>query len=406
MTDPATNRSTSLPRPSDDECRGRRERALDAAGARGYDAFVVWSRGATNADANAGVLYLANHQTPISHVADSPGSTSRGHCAVVLTADAPPVLVTDFFEYEPDVVAVDDVRTSTTVGTATAEVCAALGLAGKRIAVDGTTSLTHASYLELRAGLGESTQLEFADDILRDMRAVKSPHEVELMRDASRIGCEWMRACLTAIEPGRTEGEVIGAGLAYLSAAGGWPLDVAIATGPKVHRHRHRQGLPTWDASYRLEHGDQIHLDLWGPAAHNYQCDIHRTTVVGGEPTAEQLRYLEASVALIDHVIDAVRPGVPFRDLHARAAEWIETEGYAGDESGLAKQFGNFGHSLGLEVEAPFVVPGEEAVVEANMVIAIEGSPGNGAHFEHVVLVTETGADVLTDLVTARPWAR
>lgn len=39
------------------------------------------------------------------------------------------------------------------------------------------------------------------------------------------------------------------------------------------------------------------------------------------------------------------------------------------------------------------------------MVLAVEGSPGNAAHFEHIVLVTASGVEILTDLVAARPWS-
>jgi hypothetical protein len=49
------------------------------------------------------------------------------------------------------------------------------------------------------------------------------------------------------------------------------------------------------------------------------------------------------------------------RDLHARVEEWLLSEGFKGDESGLAKQFGNYGHSLGLVVEAPLVIADEKA---------------------------------------------
>jgi len=150
-----------------------------------------------------------------------------------------------------------------------------------------------------------------------------------------------------------------------------------------------------------------LHLDLWGPAALNYQCDIHRTTIVGGPPTAEQEHYLEGSIELIHHLIRLVSPGMPFRGLHAAAEAWLIENGFRGDDSALARQFGNYGHSLGLVVEAPLVIPGEDAVIEENMVLAIEGSPGKGAHFEHIVLVNRDGAEILTGLehVAERPWA-
>ena len=52
------------------------------------------------------------------------------------------------------------------------------------------------------------------------------------------------------------------------------------------------------------------------------------------------------------------------------------------------------------------MIPGEDAVIEENMVIAIEGSPGKGAHFEHIVFGHPDGAEILTgpEHVAERPW--
>ena len=66
----------------------------------------------------------------------------------------------------------------------------------------------------------------------------------------------------------------------------------------------------------------------------------------------------------------------------------------------LGQSYPSFGHSLGLAWENPSIVPGEAAVLEPRMVMAVEaqvGRPGAGTGaFEHNVLVTEDGVEVLT----------
>ena len=47
---------------------------------------------------------------------------------------------------------------------------------------------------------------------------VKSDAELGLIRHAAEVGVGWMRTMMEAVEPGRTEGEVVGEGLAYLAA--------------------------------------------------------------------------------------------------------------------------------------------------------------------------------------------
>ena len=192
--------------PAAAEFAQRRARALETACDAGFDGMLVWSRGATNADGNGGCLYLANHQTPCSHLADFPGSSARGYCAIVLVPDRESVLVTDYFELEQDLVQIDAVRFSTDVAGTVGDVLAEGGLAGKRIAVDGAgTFLLASNELAALERAGAGTTLVFKDEILRDMRAVKSPAEIELMRAAQRIGCAWMQACLDVVEPGATE---------------------------------------------------------------------------------------------------------------------------------------------------------------------------------------------------------
>ena len=74
----------------------------------------------------------------------------------------------------------------------------------------------------------------------------------------------------------------------------------------------------------------------------------------------------------------------------------------------LGQSYPSFGHSIGLAWENPSIVPGEEAVLQPGMVMAVEaevGRPGAGTGaFEHDLLVTEDGVEVLTAHVPSVWW--
>ena len=403
---PSTARPTELPRPDDAELAERRRRALAAAVAEGFEGLIVWGRGSTNSDGCQDLLYLTNHMTAVSHIPDSDAHRARGHAAIVLAPGRDPVLVTDSYDVDRSQVGVADVRLSTFVDRDTARVAAELGLHNGRIGLAGQSGLLHSAALCMADELGPAAKLVPADFILSRLRLIKSPHEVALLKEASRIGCDWMQVMLDAAQPGRTEGEIVGEGLRWLAASGGWAYDVAIASGPMAGRYRHRQALPTWDSSRRIEPGDMLHIDLWGPVAHGYYCDLTRSTVVGRPPTASQQTVLEDAIALVESVVAEIAPGRPLSDLHAAGIRAMVRRG--GGASAFSAMIPFFGHSLGLDCETPFITASAPELIAPGMLLAIEcflgGIEGQGAGFEHVVHVGETGIEILTAAAPARPW--
>ena len=399
-------RVTAHARPSDHELHGRQARVLESAVRAGFDGLIVWGRGGTNADGCADLMYLTNHISTVSHIPDSDAHRGRGHAALVMVAGRDPVLVTDAYDIDRAEVGVSDIRMSTFVDRDTARVALELGLGGRRIGLAGQTGLLHSAAVCMVQELGATTALVPADYILTALRLVKSAHEIELLRDASRIGCEWMQVVLEAAQPGRTEGEVAGEGLRWLAASGGWAYDVAIASGPFAHRYRHKQALPTWDSTRKIEAGDLLHVDLWGPVAHGYHCDLTRSTVVGRKPTDSQRKLLEEAVDLVEAVIGNIEPGRKLSDLHAAGVRSLQRRG--GGDSAFSSMVPFFGHSLGLECESPFITSYAHEIIVPDMVLAIEcfigEGAGNGAGFEHVVHVRENGVDILTNTVDSRPW--
>ena len=253
------------------------------------------------------------------------------------------------------------------------------------------------------------------DNALAARRRVKAPFELEGMRAAQAAAQAAMTAAselLAQAEPG-TEGrlevngqpllaEDVRSTLRETSARHGalCPPDVIVASVWQGNGHEPGTGpLPA---------GLPIHVDIW-PRHEESACwaDMARTFMVGdpapehGELIAEQARLAREALA---QAHEAVRPGIRGRELFDATCDLFEAAGYKtqrnalGDEDGF--QF-SLGHGVGLEVHEPpsLGLAGHDPLV-AGDVIAIE--PGlwdrrvGGVTFEDLVLVTETGGELLT----------
>jgi Xaa-Pro aminopeptidase len=153
--------------------------------------------------------------------------------------------------------------------------------------------------------------------------------------------------------------------------------------------------------------GEPICLDLF-PRDRESGCfaDMTRVFVVG-EPSEELAEYHRLCREALEAAVAAVKPGVAGSELHRICSKVFEEHGYP---TLLSKQPGevlkdgfyhSLGHGVGLEVhEDPALGRGPGELV-AGDVIAVE--PGlyrhgyGGCRLEDLVLVTEDGAEVLTD---------
>jgi Xaa-Pro aminopeptidase len=403
---------TGAPDIARSEFLARQGRAVEGAGERGLDALVVWSRGGTSVDFYGDVLYLANHHSPFPPNQDTPQWSGRSYSALVLPVEGEPALVVDLPELPPDI-AVDDVRSTLKVPQTLAEVLREKGLERARLGLVGRDTFLLSSYQTLERALGHAPSLEPADEIVERLRMVKSDAELALIRSAAEVGIGWMETMLEAVEPGRTEGDIVGEGLRYLAAHGGFPYDAAIASGERSQHFFSRFGIPDWDSHRPLEDGELVHIDAWA-SVDGYYTDFVRSTVVGGQASDSQAELLEGAVAVIDHIIDGVRPGVRIGELYDRGAGWLADNGFGahrGDEAGtdFGELFPAFGHGFGVGLEPPWIIEDEQTMVEENMALAIEalvGRPGvGGAGFEQDVIVGRDGCEIVTEGCAARWWA-
>ncbi|HEX9952399.1 MAG TPA: aminopeptidase P family protein [Rubricoccaceae bacterium] len=199
-----------------------------------------------------------------------------------------------------------------------------------------------------------------ASDVLIDavvaQRLVKTDAEIAEMEASLVLAAEVHALAMAGAQPGRTERGLAAAIEAHLGGAGSYPSYPVILTRRGEILHGHPTGAV-------LEAGDLLLVDAGAVSVGTrYASDLTRTMPVGGTFSERQRALYDVVLAAQTAAIEAMRPGVPFRDLHTLAARTITT-GLADlglmrgdpDEAVAAGAHALFfphglGHALGLDV--------------------------------------------------------
>jgi Xaa-Pro aminopeptidase len=350
----------------------RLQRAAEATGEHGFDAMLV--------GVGPDLRYLTGYEAmPLERLT----------MAVVVPGQAPAIIVPRLERgaaeaglHTPVTIrtwdeADDPYRLATTlIGDATT--------GALRIAVSDTLWASH--LLRLQAALPGST-FEPASSVLRDLRMIKDPDEIALLRLAAHAADRVVAQIAAGKLIGRTEADVADEVRRRLVAEGHEVGQFAIVgSGPN-------SASPHHDASDRvIQAGEPIVLDIGGILG-GYCSDITRTLwVTGGDPAKgpdERFRHLFGVLYSAQAAATrAVRPGVPCEAIDDAARGPIDAEGYG------EAFFHRTGHGIGLEGhEDPYMIAGNDLPLREGMAFSVE--PG-------IYLVGEYGARI-EDIVVCGP---
>lgn len=225
-----------------------------------------------------------------------------------------------------------------------------------------------------------------ATDVLRRLRMIKDPAEIDVLRKAGAAIDRVHARVPDFLVPGRTEADVA-ADIAEAIVAEGHSEVAFIIVGSGPHG-----ADPHHECSDReLRAGDVVVIDIGGPYAPGYNSDCTRTYSIG-EPDPDVAQRYAVLQRAQRAAVEAVRPGVTAEQVDAVAREVLAAEG-------LAEAFVHrTGHGIGLSVhEEPYIVAGNDLPLEEGMAFSVEPGiyfPGEwGARIEDIVVVTADGAE-------------
>ncbi len=243
---------------------------------------------------------------------------------------------------------------------------------------------------------------------------VKDAETVAKMRAACRLAAQARDLVGSRIAPGVSTDELDRVGHEFLCDHGAYPSTLGYKGFPKSLCSSLNEvichGIPD---STVVEDGDIVNIDITA-----YLDGVHgdtNATFLAGEVSEEVRLLVDRTREALSRAIKAVRPGRPINVIGRVIESYARRFGY-----GVVREF--TGHGIGTSFHSGLVVPhfddpSYDTVIETGMTFTIEPMLNLGTHawdiwddgwtvvtkdrrpsaqFEHTLLVTESGAEILT----------
>lgn len=250
------------------------------------------------------------------------------------------------------------------------------------------------------------------------MQRLKTKAEIEAMREGGKILAQIFEGLKQQVKPGVSEKELDawvdaeikkrGAVATYKTDEVNFPAAICISTNEQIVH-----GIPT---DYILQEGDVVGFDLV-ITYKGMKTDSAFTMIVGDKPNGAKKHLLQATEQSLYAGIDAIKGPVRVGDISA-AVEKVLKDAKVGIVLELVGH--GVGHQMheapevpnyGRKGTGPLLTPGDTIAIEPMATLGsgkivndddgwtINTWDGSlAAHFEHTILITETGAEVLTQL--------
>jgi Xaa-Pro aminopeptidase len=282
--------------------------------------------------------------------------------------------------------------------------------ANKRDPWDGRDSREQTFIGKLKAASAD-LEVKDLDPIVNALRAVKSPREVEVIREATRIAGLGIMEAMRDARPGMHEYE-LQADAEYVfkkNGALGASYFALIATGPNTYYTHYNKNTAT------LKDGDLVQFD-YAPDFKYYQSDVTRVFPANGKFTPRQREYYGIYLKLYQALMTSIQVHMTPKDVTVEAVKKmdaimasyrftdpaIKTAATTFVEMYRSFRGGGLGHNVGLEVhdvgglQAPTFEPGRIFTIEPEM--RLEGEH-QGVRLEDMILITDRGYENLSAFV-------
>ena len=284
-----------------------------------------------------------------------------------------------------------------------------LGTSAKRrraasVRIGYESAVPHVRYLAWQKLFPRATFVDVSKD-LTALRAVKTPDEIDGLRAAEKLNCEIWESARRKFRSGMTERQMARIIRTLMIEKGdGEAFDTIVCVGKNAAECHHEPDETVWNGR------EPVLVDM-GVKLNGFCSDLTRNLVPGfreGAGAPENSRglrkvrvsnlyrqvyrlVLEANRA----AIAAAKPGMTGRQLDKVARDVIR-------KGGFGRCFGHsLGHGVGYEIhEAPTASKKGDMILKPGMLVTVE--PGIylednlGVRIEDLVLITETGCEVLS----------
>jgi Xaa-Pro dipeptidase len=257
-------------------------------------------------------------------------------------------------------------------------------------------------YRQFKELIGED-RIADVDEQCLELRAIKEPEEIAVMRQAGEVVLAEIRAALEAARPGAFEYEI---SLAVKDAGTRKAAELLgqeerlvspVIGGVQILSAEARRA--DWvhgrASTHRLESGDAVYMCFCDMANYKgYNLGFDRTAPVG-RLSRERRRLLDGVLAAHDAAISAARPGEIAANVDSAANDVLK-------EAGLLQfRLHRTGRGVGVSPsEGPALKWSDRTVLQSGMTLCIAPGvyvPGLGnAHIGDTVVITDTGCESLT----------
>jgi creatinase len=276
------------------------------------------------------------------------------------------------------------------------------GVAPSRIGVEDDT-LALQMRQKFQAAFPDAALLDISTQTMRS-RMVKSPEEIDLIKNGARIADLGGQAVREAISAGVTEFEVALAGTDAMvrEIARTYPHTEIRDTWVWFQSGINTDGAHNWPTTRQVQRGDILSMNCF-PMTSGYYTALERTMFFG-EPDLRSLELWNINVDVHKAGLELMKPGAVCSDIANALNEIYTSHGLLSHRTfGYGHSFGvlshYYGREAGLELREDI-----DTVLEPGMVVSMEpmimipeGQPGAGGYREHDILVVgEDGAEDIT----------